>query len=343
MTRMTMKNIAELAGVDKSIVSKVINGVKNIPASREKVARVRTIIKEYNYTPLSSAKSLATNRTQQLAFLLSSSTEALYASPAFGQMFSGVVRACREHHYQCQADICDFSDIKRFVMPDNMKKRSIDGCILAGNISDESFGRIAALDIPLVVLGGEYISDRVPALTWNSYAEFAKIFELFLAMGHRHIWCGNDSENFRKRLKQLRPESSRLQIEIIKRAENDEIKCGRNCADHFAQLSAAERPTLIWGCDQFCCAFISQLATYGLRCPDDVSVLSSSETEMAACCNPPLSTYSVNFFDMGYRGGELMLEILQKNLASQEAIKLARNYIMEGEYIDRNSIHKIKN
>ena len=87
--RLTMQDIAVMAGVDKAVVSKVINNAKMIPASREKVERVREIIRKYHYTPLSSAQSLATKCTRQIAFLLSDNSEALFGNPAFSLMLTG--------------------------------------------------------------------------------------------------------------------------------------------------------------------------------------------------------------------------------------------------------------
>ena len=84
--RLTMLDIADMAGVDKAVVSKVVNNAKTIPASREKVERVREIIRKYHYTPLSSAQSLATRCTRQIAFLLSDASEALLANPVFSNM-----------------------------------------------------------------------------------------------------------------------------------------------------------------------------------------------------------------------------------------------------------------
>ena len=46
--RLTMQNIADMAGVDKAVVSKVVNNARMIPASSEKLERVREIIRKYH-------------------------------------------------------------------------------------------------------------------------------------------------------------------------------------------------------------------------------------------------------------------------------------------------------
>ena len=175
--RLTMQNIADMAGVDKAVVYKVVNNARMIPASSEKVERVREIIRKYHYTPLSAAQSLATRRTRQIAFLLSEASEALFANPAFSLMLTGAVRACQEFHYQCQADICDFMNIHDFIVPENLRNRSIDGCILAGAMYDDALAKIAEIRMPVVVLGGKHIRQQVPIISRDSLKEFGIFLE----------------------------------------------------------------------------------------------------------------------------------------------------------------------
>ncbi len=190
--RLTMQNIADMAGVDKAVVSKVVNNARMIPASSEKVERVREIIRKYHYTPLSAAQSLATRRTRQIAFLLSEASEALFANPAFSLMLTGAVRACQEFHYQCQADICDFMNIHDFIVPENLRNRSIDGCILAGAMYDDALAKIAEIRMPVVVLGGKHIRQQVPIISRDSLKENGIFLDYAVEHGHTRIWIAGD-------------------------------------------------------------------------------------------------------------------------------------------------------
>ncbi len=69
MKRITIKDIAKIAGVDKSTVSKVINNYLNIPSqTREKILK---IIKKNNYYPFESAQRLGRRRSDFIAFVSS--------------------------------------------------------------------------------------------------------------------------------------------------------------------------------------------------------------------------------------------------------------------------------
>lgn len=339
--RLTMLDIADMAGVDKAVVSKVVNNAKTIPASREKVERVREIIRKYNYTPLSSAQSLATRCTRQIAFLLSDASEALLANPAFSLMLTGVVRGCQEHHYQCQVDICDFMNIHDFIVPENLRNRSIDGCILAGAMHDEALAKIAEIRMPIVVLGGRHIRQQVPIISRDSLKENVFFLDYALKKGHTRIWIASNSENAKHDFGILKKERPQMQIRLLNGPHKDEIVFAHHWTKRFLALPQSERPTLIFGADQFCCVMARELARNGVHCPEEISFMCFSDTEMAACYNPALTVYSERHSEVGYRGANLLIEILEKNLSPEEAIRLANSDIPVSNLIERESVRDL--
>ena len=339
--RLTMLDIADMAGVDKAVVSKVVNNAKTIPASREKVERVREIIRKYHYTPLSSAQSLATKCTRQIAFLLSDTSEALLANPAFSLMLTGVVKACQEHHYQCQVDICDFMNIHDFIVPENLRSRSIDGCILAGAMHDEALAKIAGIRMPIVVLGGRHIRRKVPIISRDSLKENGIFLDYALKHGHTRIWIASNSGNAKHDFGILKKERPQFRIRLLDGPHEDEIVFAYHWTKRFLALPQAERPTLIYGADQFCCVMARELARNGVHCPRDISFISFSDTEMAACYNPALTVYSERHSEVGYRGAQVLFEILEKNLSPEDAIRLANSDIPVSNLIERESVRDL--
>ena len=263
--RLTIRDIADMAGVDKAVVSKVVNNAAMIPASREKIERVREIIRKYQYTPLSSAQSLATKCTRQIAFLLSDTSEALLANPVFSLLLTGAVRACQEHRYQCQVDICDFMNIHDFIIPENLRNRSIDGCILAGALHDEALEKIAEIRMPIVVLGGRRIRHQVPIISRDSLKENGIFLDYALKHGHTRIWIASKSANAKHDFGILQKERPQLQISLLDCPHQDEIAYAYHWAKCFLALPQRERPTLIFGADQFCCVMARELARNGER------------------------------------------------------------------------------
>ena len=64
---MTLKDIAEMAGVSTMTVSNVINK-KTSRVSQKTRDKINSIIEEYNYVPNMNARSLSNNSSQRLYF-----------------------------------------------------------------------------------------------------------------------------------------------------------------------------------------------------------------------------------------------------------------------------------
>jgi len=79
--RLTLKDIARMAGVSRTTASRVLNGRGEVrPEVR---ARVEAVIADTGYTPLASARSLVSNRTGLVGFVVPLRTAALVQDPYF--------------------------------------------------------------------------------------------------------------------------------------------------------------------------------------------------------------------------------------------------------------------
>lgn len=86
--KVTIKDIAQAAGVAKSTVSKVMNDSPKI--SEETKTRVRDIIKQMNYTPSSIATGLARQSSNTVAILIDMSKESEFLNQFFYNIIGGV-------------------------------------------------------------------------------------------------------------------------------------------------------------------------------------------------------------------------------------------------------------
>ena len=88
----TLEQIAELAGVSRATVSRVINGGPYIRTEvRERVMRVIT---EHNFHPNAVARSLARRRTNAIGLLVPEPVARLFNDAYFPPLAEGVAQAC---------------------------------------------------------------------------------------------------------------------------------------------------------------------------------------------------------------------------------------------------------
>ena len=153
--RITMKQIAELAGVHRSTVDKVIH---NRPGISEPVKeRVRAIIEEYGYQPNTAGVALRMQeKTFRVAVILMDVDSTDYN-------LSGLDRGFAEFEgYDIRVDwrVIPASTARKMadVLGEIERNRSADGVILMPHWSDslkEAVNRLKQLDIPTVLMNGD--------------------------------------------------------------------------------------------------------------------------------------------------------------------------------------------
>jgi LacI family transcriptional regulator len=142
----TMKEIAEQAGVSSATVSKIINGYDRFisAATRD---RVMHIIKENNYIPNAMAKGLKVKRTNTIGFILPD-----IRNPFFPEIARGIEDTAE--NYGFSVTFCDTdNDPKRELASFNLlKSKMVDGIIFTRTLLDSNFDDYLADNIPIVVV-----------------------------------------------------------------------------------------------------------------------------------------------------------------------------------------------
>jgi LacI family transcriptional regulator len=131
---LTLEEIAELAGVSRSTVSRVVNDDPRVsPTARE---RVEAVIKEQNYIPNAAARSLASRRTRIIGLLISPSVSVILTDPFFSELIQGAVRASNDSDYILTilmetGDSADTADriYRRFI-----RSRHVDGVVILSSV-----------------------------------------------------------------------------------------------------------------------------------------------------------------------------------------------------------------
>ncbi len=118
---MTIKEIANLAGVSISTVSKIVNN-KDQNINPETRSRVLKIVKDYNYTPYGNAKSISTAKSFLIGVLLRNGSES-------NLLLTGILCAAQEYGYsillynsECSAEL----ELKHIT---SLCKNNVDGVI----------------------------------------------------------------------------------------------------------------------------------------------------------------------------------------------------------------------
>ena len=97
MANLTIEEIAQLANISRSTVSRVLNNHPNVrPTVRERVLRV---MNEQGYAPRAAAQSLANSRTNAIGLLIPSTVSEIFSDPFFGVAIQSIAEASMQAGY----------------------------------------------------------------------------------------------------------------------------------------------------------------------------------------------------------------------------------------------------
>ena len=150
--RTTIKDVAKLAGVSPSTVTRVIQNSTAI--SQKTKDAVQNAIKELNYHPNLMARNLVSNYTQVIGLILPEDSDVFYQNPFFPQVLRGISQVAAENGYAIQISIGS-NDKQRM---DNLSQliygKRVDGIIFLYSKTNDPLVEFAAQqNFPFLILG----------------------------------------------------------------------------------------------------------------------------------------------------------------------------------------------
>ncbi len=178
----TIADVARQAGVSMMTVSRVINNSGAVSdATRDKVERA---IRQLGYRPNMVARSLATNRTRMVAYVVSN-----LANPFFAEVSKGIHNQCREHGYL--AIVYDVSELRRVDdCLEMLVDRRIAGVIFHHlNITQAQAGMLLRRGVKCVTIDNECDLAGITTIESDNYLGARRATRLLIEKGHVRIGC----------------------------------------------------------------------------------------------------------------------------------------------------------
>lgn len=148
----TIKDVARLASVSPSTVSRVIAGSNRI--SQETKMRVERAMKELNYVPNAIARSLARSRSRTIGFTIARSADQAFSNPFFSELVRGMSSVAQAREYNILLSISRTPEEEAEKCLQLIRERRVDGLIVSTSRMKDPF--LAALieeNIPFVLIG----------------------------------------------------------------------------------------------------------------------------------------------------------------------------------------------
>ncbi len=309
--RPTLADVARRAGLSKSAASLILNDRPGSRLSAEAAERVRTAAAELGYRPNPHAQSLRLGKTRTIGFISDQVTITRYASG----MIKGILSGARAHDHTVLIAETGQNGGSFGAAIESMVDRRVDGIVvglMAARLVDVP---APPVEIPLVLVNGASPQDLPNVLPDERTAGHA-IAKVLIDAGHTEIGVIGELPSAAD------PRNSimiGLRFERIKAAFAESgLVPTMTTVDEWSPRVGYEQTHeilrrnpritgLIAGNDNMAFGIYQALNELGLRIPDDISVVSFDDDELASYLRPGLTTARLPYEEMAFTGVEMLL------------------------------------
>lgn len=309
--KLTIQDIARLAGVSKATVSRVLN--HNPAVSAETNARVMKIVQEYDFVPNATATGLAGGKTRLVGVLAPPLTWA-----GISEMLRGVAEYIENTSYEIVLYSISFSRDHSDVLDRILSMRMISGllAILPGELSRHLTTHFQQ-GLPLVMIDDQEKPANVPWVGIDNVASAYTATRHLLDLGHRriahiqgpeHYIC--TVERYHGYVQALRDAGITPDPALLFQGRFD-VPSGRECASElFARERAVWPDAIFAGNDQMAYGVLEIAEQLGVHVPEDVALVGFDDNPLSAHLRPALTTIHQPFTLIGYKAIEQLLLLI---------------------------------
>ncbi|HZR38943.1 MAG TPA: LacI family DNA-binding transcriptional regulator [Ktedonobacteraceae bacterium] len=315
MSQLTIEDIAELAGVSRSTVSRVLNDHPSVrPGVRD---RVWQIINEQGYAPQAAARNLVNQRTQIIGVLFPRGAN--LTNPIFASIGQGIGQECARKGYTAMLSL-GLRDMEENVLFNMLRSRHFDGIVLiSSDINDPLPLFLKEARIPYTRIGHDPNTDDLKWVDVDNVDGAYKAVNHLISLGHRRIAiikgpaqevCTPDRfEGYKKALQEV---GLPLDPALVYESRDWLHTSGYAAMKRFLQLD--QPPTAVFSSnDMMAAGTLHALYEHGLQVPQDMAIVGFDDVPQTTVIIPPLTTIRQPSAEMGARATEMLIDQLESN------------------------------
>lgn len=329
----TIKDVAKIAGVSPSTVSRVISD--NPKISEETKLKVSTIIRELNYHPNVIARSLANSSTKMLGLILPNNEENLFKNPFFIQIMTGIsVYAQKKGYYIMYTFSNDEKEELNFIKNYTNSKMADGIILLTSRSNDKCINYLNKSNYPFVVVGRPENAENTLWVDNDNIKAMYNVVTNLIQKGHTSIGFIGGPKDFNMSRDRLSGyinahEDNGLAVnENFIEQENDfSEKCGFSAMRKICKFKE-QIPTAVVTTDDLL-AF-GAIKYNSEKNNKKTAIVGFNNTPLAIYQTPPLSSVDINAEKLGYYAAKLLVQKLKSEEMSTNHFIIDTNLIERG-------------
>lgn len=330
--RVTLKDVAEAAGVHASTVSRALDPRTRSLINPAVVQHIVEISEKLEYRPNAAAYSLRTNRSRTIGVIVPD-----IENPIFPPMLRGIESALLAQGYYAILGNTDSDEKRERDIANAFVSRGIDGLILAGvSREDKVVDDTALAGTPVVTVNRRLDNPAISSVVHQEDNGVLRALTHLVSLGHRRIAVlagpQSASTGAERHMAFLHHRDAlgivddpRLICFANAYTENE----GERCLEELIARGAAFTAVLCAN-DRLAIGAICALERRNLSCPGDVSVTGYNDMPMVDRIHPPLTTVRIQQYQMGVEAGKIILDMI-------DGQRVPRHIVLPVELVIRGS------
>jgi LacI family transcriptional regulator len=328
----TIYDVAREAGVSMATVSRVVNNNPNVkPQTRKKVYEA---IEKLGYRPNAVARGLASKKTTTVGVVIPDISNSIFAEVA-----RGIEDIANMYHYNIILCNADKKVDKEVRVINTLLEKQVDGLLfMGGTITDEHIQAFRTSSVPIVLCATSDVKESTPSVDIDHEAAAFDAVQVLIEQGHRDIAMisgtledpTNGYARYQGYKSALKKAGISFRDEYV-RVGNYRYDSGMEVTKYFLELT--NRPSAIFSAnDEMAIGAIHTIQDFGLRVPEDISVISVDNIRMASMVRPLLTTVAQPMYDIGAVSMRLLTKYMKKETVDNSRV------ILPHELIQRQSV-----
>lgn len=323
---LTIKEVAESAGVSVSTVSRVLNDYPFV--ADETRERVLEVMRKLEYRPDVAARSMRTGTSRAVGFVVSD-----ISNPLFATIAKGVDAVLTDHDYSLVLANSQNQPRREAELLSALRQRRVEGLIAA--VADERAPGLAdRLEaFATVLFDREVPGSRADAVCSDHETGIASALAHLAGLGHRRVALVAGSQRqlgSRARVLAFRKHARRFGLDrdrrLVRRVEPTREN-GNAAARGFLALTNPPTATLV-AHNQITVGVIEALHELGVELPDELSLIACDDVDVTRLHTPPIDVVKRDLLELGRAAARLLLDRLSDRGAPPRMVVLPTELVV---------------
>ena len=323
--QVTLNDVAKMAGVSPSTVSRVISNSPKISDATKN--RVLKCMDELGYYPNAIARSLARKKTGNIGVIMPTRTEDIFLNPFFPEALRGILKGASNKGYDILLSTNTGKDDELKRIKTFIRGSKVDGIILmSSKMNDECIEYLSSIKFPFSLIGSPYdFIEKVNHVDNDNYMAAYELTRYLTIIGRKRIAmiAGDDKLIVTKKriegyIKALEESNISFDKDLLFIGSFDE-KTGYRYGKNLLDLKP--RPDgLIVTDDLVAFGAIQVFESLNISIPEDIAVASFNNSVLSRHSSTPFTSVDVNAYQLGKKSINLLVEAMEKGIEGKKII-----------------------